>query len=118
MKNFLLAALLLATTVAVAQSSSNNQGELIEFKVRNNSWWPHKFTLIGYNYGESYNWTNGIWLPPGATKKYTCPVGTKIYLASRQQVGIVMGGGSIRNDDPLILVGAGDTGRVFPLRAK
>ncbi len=113
MKNFLFAALLLLTgAMAQAQSST---GVSVDIFVKNDSWLPRKFTLIGYTPGEQGNWTNGFWLVPGGRKRYSLKVGTTIYLANRAQVGVVMGGGSLRSQPPLITVGAGDADKVFGL---
>ena len=119
MKNILLAALLLLTACSsvkpTADENRSSTTQLITFKVRNNSVLVHKYALIGYNPGETGNWTNIITLLPGAHRKLTCPVGTKIYQASDKQVGTVMGGGSIREDEPFLTVKVEDKGKSFGL---
>ncbi len=118
MKHIFFAALLLFAVVSHAQSTSAespSQGDLVSFKVRNNSILGHRYALIGYEPDVVGNWTNIFFLLPGLSRKYQCPVGTKIYRANDQQVGTVMGGGSIRNDKPFLMVKAEDTGKVFRL---
>ncbi len=88
---------------------------LIHLKVVNNSLLPHKYTLIGYEPVQTGNWTRSFMLLPGARRSFKLPVGTKVYRANDRQVGTVMGGGSIRNDVPFILVKAEDAGKVFRL---
>jgi hypothetical protein len=98
----------------IAEMQQNTQ-QLISFRVHNNSVLPHKYVVIGYEPAQVGNWTNSVFLLPGAYHRFKCPVGTKIYLADEKQVGIVMGGGSIRNDVPFLTVKSEDAGKAFPL---
>ena len=117
MKYIFFVALLLFTVTSHAQSGrAENTGNLIvSFKVKNNSILGHRYALIGYEPSAVGNWTNIFFLLPGLSRKYKCPVGTKIYRANDQQVGTVMGGGSIRDDKPFLMVKAEDVGKVFRL---
>lgn len=119
MKNLLLVILLLSTACSSTKPTADDQrgkvGGLISFRVWNNSLLPHHYTLIGYNPGERGNWANGLLLLPGVSHAYSCPVGTKIYCASRQQADTVMSGGSIYRDKPLLTVQARDAGKSFRL---
>ncbi len=109
--------LIVACTTAqpTADPSPRKTTVLVSFKVFNNSVLLHKYTLIGYNPGETGNWTNSFVLLPGVHRTYECPVGTKIYQADGKQIETVMGGGSIRNDEPFITVKAEDEGKSFKL---
>lgn len=102
MKNFLLILLL-----TVCSSSMPAITGLIAVEVVNNSLLPHKYTFIGYEPGQTGNWTRGIYLLPGASHTFHLPKGTKVYRASKAQIGTVMGGGSIRSEEPLFVVGRG-----------
>ncbi len=121
MKNIFLLTLLLCTACAPTRPTSDDQrgqaSGLVSFKVWNNSLLAHQYTLIGYNPGENEtgNWANGLFLLPGTYHRYSCPVGTRIYRATRPQADTVMGGGSIRNDPPFLVVRAADAGKWFPL---
>lgn len=119
MKLFFFALLLIftdrmASQPDVAEMQQDNQ-KSISFRVQNNSVLPHKYVFIGYEPARVGNWTNSVFLLPGAYHRFKCPVGTKIYRADEKQVGIVMGGGSIRKDEPFLTVKAEDAGKVFPL---
>ena len=95
--------------------NSKDYNALIPFRLRNNSLLPHTYTVIGYNPGGVGNWTEGLVLLPGASHRYRCPVGTKIYLADKKQVDIVMSGGNLRSDKPFLTVKASDAGKSFGL---
>lgn len=120
MKLFFFALLFMLTDCIASQPNvaemQVNAPQLISFRVHNNSILPHKYTFIGYEPGTVGNWTNSVFLLPGAYHRFNCPVGTKIYRADRKQVDVVMGGGSIRNDVPFLTVKVEDAGKAFPLR--
>jgi hypothetical protein len=105
----------MASQPGVAEMQQDNL-KSISFRVYNNTVLPHKYVFIGYEPAQVGNWTNSVFLLPGAYHRFKCPVGTKIYLADEKQVGIVMGGGSIRKDEPFLTVKSEDAGKVFPLR--
>ena len=121
MKNLIFTLLLLSTACYHSKPTADDHrgtvDGLISFKVWNNSVLPHQYTLIGYNPGEkeSGNWANGLFLLPGTFHRYSCPVGTKIYLANKKQADTVMGGGSIRNEIPFITIKEKDAGKAFRL---
>jgi hypothetical protein len=119
MKIFFFALLLILTDCMASQPGvaemQVNTSQSISFRVYNNSILPHKYVVIGYEPAQVGNWTNSIFLLPGAYHRFNCPVGTKIYLADGKQVDVVMGGGSIRNDVPFLTVKAEDAGKAFPL---
>ena len=121
MKNLFFAIMLFFTACSPSRPTADDyRGEasgLVSFRVWNNSLLPHQYTLIGYNPGENErgNWTNGLFLLPGTSHRYSCPVGTKIYRANRRQVGTVMGGGSIREETPFVTIKEEDAGRSFRL---
>ncbi|MCC6279197.1 MAG: hypothetical protein IT262_01250 [Saprospiraceae bacterium] len=120
MKHLFLIPLLLFVACSASQPTADpsprKTSVFVSFRVVNNTILPHKYTLIGYNPGETGNWTNGFLLLPGAFRTYKCAVGTKIYLADSKQVGVVMGGGSIREEEPFITVKQEDDGKVFGLK--
>ena len=120
MKHLFLITLLLLSLCTSATSNAligaQHKQPLIHIKVKNNSMLPHKYTLIGYEPGQTGNWTNSFMLVPGARRSFNLPVGTKIYQANDGQIGTVMGGGSIRNDVPFVIVKAEDEGKVFRLK--
>ena len=121
MKNLFFVLTLLSTACyhskPTADDNRGNASGLISFQVWNNSLLPHQYTIVGYNSGEkeTFNWTNGLFLLPGTYHTFSCPIGTKIYLANNTQTSTVMGGGSIRNDSPFISIKAGDAGKWFKL---
>lgn len=108
---FLTASLSAQTTATPPPGATQK----VTFKMWNNSLLPHRYTLIGYESDAPGNWTQGLFLLPGACHSFTCQVGTKIYRADNEQVGAVMGGGSIRDNKPYITVQATDQGKSFGL---
>ena len=120
MKNFFFATCLLFTACHSSKLTVSDQHSDIKnpvwFSLRNNSLMPHKYAVIGYEPGVTGNWTSISTVMPGAQLGFKCPVGTKIYLANDQQVGTVMGGGSIRSDAPFLVVKAEDAGKSFKLK--
>ncbi len=65
---------------------------------------PKKITVVAYQPYETGNSTNGFFIMPGQKKKVEYAVGTKVYLANKQQVNVVMSGKRIDNDKPFIIV--------------
>ncbi|HOY04001.1 MAG TPA: hypothetical protein PLO67_01290 [Saprospiraceae bacterium] len=120
MKYLFIVYLLFLAACSAAQSTTEpnirKDGAFVTFKVVNNSVLPHKYTFIGYNPGETGNWTNGFLILPGAAHTFKCVEGTKIYLANNKQIGIVMSGSSILRDEPFITVKAEDEGKAFRLK--
>jgi hypothetical protein len=123
MKNILLAIVLFFTACAAqisddSQQNAAEQSDKVVVYLRNNSILPRKYTIIIYEPGSTYNSTNGFFLMPYAKKRFELKLGSKIYNANRKQVGIVMGGGSIRTDEPLVTVSeeSGREGWSYDLR--
>lgn len=118
-KSIIFALLLLTACTPLKPTAAINDTptqHLIPVKVWNNSLLPHRYALIGYEPGNSANWTEIFWLMPGASRHYRLPLGSTVYRANNRQVGTVMGGGSLRNEPPFITLKAADAGRRFRLR--
>ncbi len=97
-------------------TATNKKGaslELVRFKLRNNSLFPTKLSVISYRPDENGNGTNAFVILPYATKTYRFPVGTKIYLASQEQVNTVMSGTKISDQPPFLLVKKEDNNKTF-----
>ena len=88
-------------------------GQNVQFKLKNNSLLPHNLQVISYLPNETSNGTNGWFLLPQATKDVSFPVGTKLFLATRKQVRVVMSGKSIADNQPFLVVKPEDNGKVF-----
>ncbi len=82
----------------------------VQFALRNPGLVPRKVTLISYPPGETKNGTAGFWLGPYAERSFSFPIGTRLYLASAEQVERVMAGRKIRREPPFRIVGAADNG--------
>jgi hypothetical protein len=84
----------------------------VQIRFRNNSIIFRKVTIITYFPIEAGNSTEGLVLAPyfSTVKKYA--VGTKIYLADKKQVGIVMSGNRLEGQ-PFLVVKAEDEGKTF-----
>ena len=85
----------------------------VRFKLRNNSLFPTKLSVISYQPDEKGNGTTAFVIAPYATRVYRFPVGTKIYLASLEQVNTVMRGTGISDQPPFLLVKKEDNNRTF-----
>lgn len=94
--------------------SAANINALVKISFLNNSSLPRGFTLVSYTPGENLNETNGFRLAPykSVTKRY--PVGTAIYVASKEEVDVVMSGARLEGK-PFITVNANDEGRTVKL---
>ena len=111
---FLLLTLLILMTIAgITQQAPQ---KLVKMTFKNSSWLPKKFSLISYAPGESGNSTYAIWLLPGFTKTITYSVGTKVYVSTQKQVGIVMSGKRIDNDTPFLIVKESDNEKIISLK--
>lgn len=88
---------------------------LIAISLRNTSMLPKKFTVVSYQPGETGNGTNGFVLLPGSEKRLQFKEGTKLYLASNQQVDRVMSGQRIDADTPFLTVKKQYDGKIFKL---
>lgn len=87
--------------------------EYVSFKLKNNSLLPSKVTVISYRPDEKGNGTTAFVLIPYGTRTYRFPVGTKIYLASQQQVNTVMSGAGISDQPPFLIVKKSDHKKTF-----
>jgi hypothetical protein len=85
----------------------------VRFKLRNNSLFPTKLSVISYRPDEKGNGTTAFVMAPYATRVYRFPVGTKIYIASQEQVNTVMSGASISNQTPFLLLKKEDNNKIF-----
>ncbi len=86
----------------------------VRIRLRNNSLWFKKVTLISYRPDETGNGTNGFLLAPYASSQRAYPAGTRLYLADAGQVETVMSGQRL-SGKPFLTVSAGDEGKTFPL---
>ena len=96
-------------TFAVAQISSTP----INIILKNSAFLPKKIVVISYSPGDAGNGTQGCFLMPSATKKFSFKVGTKLYLANKNQVDTVMSGKRIDEGKPFLLVKKEDNNQVF-----
>jgi hypothetical protein len=85
----------------------------VTFKLHNASLLPRRIALITYVPGEQGNGTSIFMMRPKGNTKLTFPVGTRLYLASNEQVKIVMSGSRIDSDKPFLTVKRDDQGGVF-----
>ncbi|GAB3890129.1 hypothetical protein GCM10028803_00610 [Larkinella knui] len=77
--------------------------ELVTVLFQNNSLRPRGFTLISYAPGQALNETNGFRLGAGETITKRYLVGTKVYLASQDQVNRVMSGERLQSKPFLVI---------------
>jgi hypothetical protein len=88
----------------------------IDFKLKNNSILPTKLTVISYQPNQTGNGTQAFYLLPYASKRFTFPEGTKIFLANQNQVNTVMSGGSLASQSPFLLVTKSLQGQAVPIK--
>ncbi len=114
-KSIQLLALLMAlfSTTVFAQPKSD---KMVTLYFKNSNFYPKKFTLVSYTPNETGNGTNGYFIFPGFKKIVTYKVGTKIYLASDEQVGVVMSGKRIDADKPFLVVAETDQNKTYSLK--
>jgi hypothetical protein len=94
----------------------NEKTALISFKIKNNNALPKKITLVSYRPDRVGNGTNSFTLITLGIKNLRFPVGTKIYLASSEQVNTVMSGAKISDQVPFLIVKAEDDGKIFQIK--
>ncbi|RYC70307.1 MULTISPECIES: hypothetical protein [Spirosoma] len=87
----------------------------ITFQLRNSSLLPRKITLVSYSPGDPGNGTTGFVIGPRGSRTVTFPAGTRLYLATSQQVDRVMGGNRIDTDKPFLVVDKEYAGKTFQL---
>ena len=95
--------------------AQNQEGKIITFKFKNNSLLPYKYTFITYAPNSKSNGTFGDVLIPNGTKEFKVLVGTKIYLAGRNEVKVVMGGNQLTGQ-PFYIAKSEDDGKIINLR--
>jgi hypothetical protein len=99
--------------VANSLSAQTGESKLIKFYLKNAAILPKKVTLISYSPGVTGNATYGYFLFPGIKKAVSYAVGTKLYLATSKQVGVVMSGNRIDKDQPFLVVSASDANKTI-----
>lgn len=110
MKKLMVCSLLIMASWVTAQTQEPKQ---ISFYLKNVRLLPKKVTLISYSPNVTGNGTYGYILFPGIKKSVTYPIGTKLYLASSKQVGVVMSGNRIDKDPPFLIVSANDANKII-----
>jgi hypothetical protein len=113
MKKYIFTSLLMMTAVIVALAQQEDQ--MITVTIRNSSLLPKKITVISYQPGETGNGTTGVMLWPVGSRKFKFKEGTKIYIATDEQVGTVMSGKRIDQDKPFLVVTKASEGKSFEL---
>ncbi len=113
MKKYILTSFLMLT-VAIATLAQQDE-QLITVTIKNSSLLPKKITVISYQPGESGNVTTGVMLWPVGSRKFKFKEGTKIYIATDEQVGTVMSGKRIDQDKPFLTVTRASEGKSFEL---
>jgi Putative auto-transporter adhesin, head GIN domain len=104
---------LFGNTGATVLTKRNTPVEFVRFKLRNNSVLPAKLSVISYRPDEKGNGTTAFVMMPYRTRTYRFPVGTKIYIASQEQVNTVMSGAKISDQPPFLLVKKEDNNKTF-----
>lgn len=99
--------------VANSLSAQTGESKLIKFYLKNAALLPKKVTLISYSPGVTGNATYGYILFPGIKKAVSYAVGTKLYLATSKQVGVVMSGNRIDKDQPFLVVSASNANKII-----
>jgi hypothetical protein len=90
--------------------------ELVNVKFRNNSLMPKKVTFISYSPNEQGNATRSHLMMPGFSKKIMYAEGTKVYIANSAQIGTVMSGKRIDNQQAFLVVKKSESNKVVKLR--
>jgi len=99
--------MLAITNNAVGQNKQQATPTIVEVKFVNSSLLPKKITFITYQPSQQGNGTTGALILPKGNKKFQLEVGTKVFLANKAQVDVVMSGASLVNqkDKPFCTVG-------------
>jgi hypothetical protein len=111
-------AFMMGATAGFAQSETSEQknasGEMVRFFIQNNSLLPRKLAIISYEPKDNgSNGTQIVMYAPFGKKSFRFPVGTRVYAATSDQVNVVMGGNSIRTDEPLLTVTTAARSKTF-----
>lgn len=102
--------------IANALSAQNGESKLIQFYLKSATLLPKKVTLISYSPGVTGNATYGYILFPDIKKSVSYTVGTKLYLATSKQVGVVMSGNRIDTDKPFLVVSSSDANKLYKIK--
>ncbi|GAA4316855.1 hypothetical protein [Flaviaesturariibacter amylovorans] len=94
-------------------SAQEGQTSNVKFSIKNSSILPKKVTIISYAPGESQNGTEQITMWPKSVKALYFKAGTRVYLASSKQVGLVMSGKRIDQDKPFLVVSKESESKTF-----
>ena len=95
---------------------AQDKGEkIVTIKFKNNSMLPRKYTFITYAPNSKDNGTTGDYIIPNGTREFKILVSTKIYLANRKQVDLVMGGNQLTGE-PFYVAKLEDDGKIINLR--
>jgi len=97
--------------------STSSRSKLVTLQFVNNSDTPRQITLISYRPSEPGNETNGFTLAPYQKREKQYQVGAKVYVATKDQIDLVMSGKTLQ-DKPFLTVQAGDEGRKVILSGK
>lgn len=103
--------------VSKVENSTSQRTQLITLNFINDNASSQQFTLISYAPGESGNETNGFSLAAKERKEKQYVVGTKVYLTTKEQIDLVMGGKALQGK-PFLTVQASDEGRNVLLSGK
>ncbi len=95
--------------------AQDKMDKIVSVKFKNNSILPHKYTFITYAPNSKNNGTTGDIVIPFGTKEFKVRVGTRIYLAERKEVKIVMAGTSLTGE-PFYIAKLEDDGKIINLR--
>lgn len=102
------------TPISAAVTSVTKKN--VTVRLRNPSLLPRKVALISYEPGEIGNSTSIFTMGPKGTTSFRFPVGTKLYTANDEQVGVVMSGKRIDSEKPFLTVKAEDAGKAFDVK--
>ena len=89
---------------------------LVSFRIKNKHALPAKFTLVSYRPDMEGNGTVSFILIGLGSKKFMFPAGTRIYLATSEQVNTIMSGATIINQEPFLVVKNEDAGKTFTIK--
>ncbi|MBC8152754.1 MAG: hypothetical protein H7Z72_07580 [Bacteroidetes bacterium] len=103
----------IAPTAAEAAAKAEVSAKKVAFRLRNPSLLPQKITLISYEPGEIGNSTIGFVMRPKGTTSFRFPIGTKLYIADKEQVDVVMSGKRLDSSKAFMTVKAEDAGKAF-----
>ncbi|RDC65613.1 hypothetical protein [Adhaeribacter pallidiroseus] len=113
LKTVLFAGCLLLATDLYAQKTTLAP---VVIYLKNTALLPKKFNLISYAPSEAGNTAVSQYFMPGKEQAFTFEEGTKLYLASNEQVATVMSGQRIDKEKPFLVVKKSDAGKTFSLK--